>query len=271
MKTYKKVLTIAGSDSGGGAGIQADLKTISALGCYGSTAITAITVQNTKGVYGIHGIPPATVYEQISAVLKDIGTDAIKIGMLHSAEIIKAVVNALKENKSRKIVLDPVMVAASGDKLIEDNTIEALTGELFPLVDVITPNLSEAEILLGRPLKNQQEMEENIQRLLEYGNNGVLLKGGHLESESLSDIFIQKGDTAPVVITNKKIETNNIHGSGCTLSSAIASYMAHGLEIKAAVTKGVEYVHQAILYGKDYKTGAGSGPLNHFFQPEKLK
>jgi hydroxymethylpyrimidine/phosphomethylpyrimidine kinase len=271
MKTYKKVLTIAGSDSGGGAGIQADLKTISSLGCYGTSVITAITVQNTLGVTGIHPIPPEIVRKQLDAVLGDIGTDSVKIGMLHSAEIIKTVAKALKKFRLKKIVLDPVMVATSGDKLIEDNTVDALTGNLFPMAEIITPNIPEAEILTGKKIINRDDMIDSALKLLDYGSRSVLLKGGHLNGETLFDIYIHRDMKDDIkIFSNKLISTNNVHGTGCTLSSAIASFMAHGNKTADAVGKAIIYLQGAIQHGKDYRTGHGNGPVNHFYKPQKL-
>jgi len=271
MKTYKKVLTIAGSDSGGGAGIQADLKTISALGCFGTSVITAITSQNTLGVTGIHPIPIAMIKKQLEAVLSDIGTDAVKIGMLHSADIVSTVASALRKFKLKNIVLDPVMVATSGDRLIEDHTVDALAKYLFPLADIITPNIPEAEILAETKINNREDMAETAIKLLEFGSRSVLVKGGHLKGKLLYDIFILKDSWNNIrIITNKYIKTNNVHGTGCTLSSAIASFLAHGNSIEIAVEKAIAYLQGAIQYGKDYRTGHGNGPVNHFYKPQKL-
>ena len=270
-KSYKKVLIIAGSDSGGGAGIQADIKTVSALGCYASTAITAITAQNTLGVRGIHGIPPEMVEQQIDAVMEDIGADAVKIGMLHSVQVIKTVAKSIHKHKMQNVVLDPVMVAASGDKLIEDNTIDVLIGELIPRVDLITPNLPEAEILTGHEVKSSHQMDQTIHDLLQFGNNAVLLKGGHIEDERFYDLFQEKGRKNPVKIEKQKIETVNKHGTGCTLSSAIASFLATGLTMEEAVKEAGNYIDEAMLAGKDYRVGRGHGPVNHFYAPKKLQ
>ena len=270
-KKYPKVLTIAGSDSGGGAGIQADLKTISALGCYGTSAITAITVQNTLGVSGIHSVPVDIVGKQIDAVLSDIGTDAIKIGMLHTPDIVKIVTSMIGKYKIGDVVLDPVMVATSGDKLIEDDTIGVLMKALFPLSRVITPNLDEAQIILGKQINGREEMLAGAVELLKYGSFGVLLKGGHLNSDTLTDVYFDKSMTEPVIFEKTKIVTHNVHGTGCTLSSALASYMAQGYDLLPAVENALEYVYRAIENGNDYQTGQGNGPVNHFFNPFKLK
>jgi len=269
MKKYIKVLTIAGSDSGGGAGIQADIKTISALGCYGTTVITAITAQNTLGVNAIHPIPVNIIEKQLYAVLSDIGTDAVKIGMLHSVEIIKTVSKALIEFQVKNIVLDPVMVATSGDKLIEDNTVDALVNFLFPLADIITPNLPEANILVNYNITTKDQMIESAKKLLEFGSKSVLLKGGHLKGDILFDIYVQKNEKNETkVFENKRIFTRNIHGTGCTLSSAIASFLACEEKMEISVEKAIDYLNKTIQHGKDYKTGEGSGPVNHFFNPK---
>jgi hydroxymethylpyrimidine/phosphomethylpyrimidine kinase len=272
MKTYNNVLTIAGSDSGGGAGIQADLKTISALGCYGTSVITAITAQNTLGVTAIHPVPPEIVEKQLQAVLSDIGADAVKIGMLHSEEIIETVANALKTFGLQKIVLDPVMVATSGDKLIEDNTVDALVGNLFPLAEIITPNIPEAEILTGMKITTRDDMTGSALKLLENGSRSVLLKGGHLNGDVLYDIYVHENEQNQIrIFDNKYIHTNNVHGTGCTLSSAIASFMAQGVETEPAVEMAILYLQGAIKHGMNYRTGHGNGPVNHFFNPQKLK
>lgn len=269
MKKYKKVLTIAGSDSGGGAGIQADIKTISALGCYGTTVITAITAQNTLGVNAIHPVPVNIIEKQLYAVLSDIGTDAVKIGMLHSVEIIKTVSKALIEFQVKNIVIDPVMVATSGDKLIEDNTVDSLVNFLFPLADIITPNLPEANILVNYNITTKDQMIESAKKLLEFGSKSVLLKGGHLKGDILFDIYVQKNEKNEVkVFENKRIFTRNIHGTGCTLSSAIASFLACEEKMEISVEKAIDYLNKTIQHGKDYKTGKGSGPVNHFFNPK---
>jgi hydroxymethylpyrimidine/phosphomethylpyrimidine kinase len=271
MKTYKKVLTIAGSDSGGGAGIQADLKTISSLGCFGTSVITAITAQNTMGVTAIHPVPVDLIKKQIVAVLEDIGTDSIKIGMLHSSEIITAIEVALVNYGAKKIVLDPVMVATSGDKLIEDNTVQTLIEKLFPLAALITPNIPEAEILTSQKIYSRDDMIHSALELLDTGCEAVLLKGGHLKGDVLYDIYIHHQDKDNIqVYKNRKIQTSNIHGTGCTLSSAIASFLAHGEETGKAVDRAIAYLQGAIIHGKNYKTGQGNGPVNHFYNPQKL-
>lgn len=267
---YPSVLTIAGSDSGGGAGIQADLKTFSAFGCFGTSAITAITVQNTCGVSGIHSIPPAIVQGQIKAVMDDIKPSAIKIGMVHSLELAHAIAETLLAYPRVPIVLDPVMVATSGDKLIEDDTIATLTGKLFPLAEIVTPNLDEAQILSGMRIHNLADMQQAARLILETGCRSVLLKGGHLKGARLYDVYLhQNGDQE--VFESTAIDTRNTHGTGCTLSSAIAAALALGNELQEAVGIAKEYIHEAIEQGKDVKTGEGHGPLNHFYNPQKLQ
>ncbi|BDD03281.1 bifunctional hydroxymethylpyrimidine kinase/phosphomethylpyrimidine kinase [Aureibacter tunicatorum] len=261
MKNYKRVLSIAGSDSGGGAGIQADLKTISALGCYGMTAITAITAQNTQGVFAIHPIPAEIVVKQIEVVIDDIGVDAVKIGMLHSAELIEAIADVLERKSVGNIVLDPVMVATSGDRLIQEEAVNILKSRLIPLSTVLTPNMPEAEVLLGRKLENDRK---DLLSLSELGAGSVLLKGGHGEGEICADWFM---DASGKILSfqNSKIDTKNTHGTGCTLSSAIASYLAKGMTKDDAVGSGIEYIHQAIKQGADYRLGQGHGAVKHFY------
>ncbi|MCX2479772.1 bifunctional hydroxymethylpyrimidine kinase/phosphomethylpyrimidine kinase [Pedobacter sp. MC2016-15] len=267
---YPSVLTIAGSDSGGGAGIQADLKTFSALGCYGTSAITAITVQNTMGVSGIHSIPEDIVSRQIIAVMDDIKPAAIKIGMVHSAEMAVSISETLAKYKYTPVIFDPVMVATSGDKLIKEDTVSVLKRVLFPLMTLITPNLDEAEILTGQSITSVQEMQKAAKALLQSNCGAVLLKGGHLKGEKLYDVYINSnGDE--LIFESDYIDSENVHGTGCTLSSAIAAYLALGNDLPLAIEKARIYVHDAILFGKDVKTGQGHGPLNHFFNPQKLE
>lgn len=267
---YPRVLSIAGSDCSGGAGIQADLKTFAALGCYGMTAITALTAQNTLGVRAIHGVPPEMLREQIDAVVEDIGLDAIKIGMLHSPEIVQTVAEAIDRHALKKVVLDPVMVATSGAVLIENPAIAALVRELFWRADVVTPNLDEASLLVGRPLKNEHEMEAAALELLAMGAHAVLLKGGHLAGDVVSDVLVtQNGEVhwmrAP------RIHSANTHGTGCTLSSAIAAHLALGATLLAAVQAARAYVRAALVSGAKVRTGSGSGPLNHGYAPQAMR
>jgi hydroxymethylpyrimidine/phosphomethylpyrimidine kinase len=263
---YARVLSIAGSDSGGGAGIQADLKTFSALGCYGMTAITAITAQNTRGVTGIHGIPPEMLKAQIDAVVQDIGVDAVKIGMLHSPEVVRVVADAIREYRLPHVVLDPVMVATSGDRLIAQETVGVLVQELFPLAEVITPNLDEAGWLLGRTLAGLDDLEQAAQDLLGLGARAALLKGGHLPGDWVVDVLAVPG-SAGHRLQSARIATHNGHGTGCTLSSAIASHLALGEPLQQAVESARAYILGAIASGASVVTGGGHGPLNHGYAP----
>ncbi len=265
LRTYRRVLTIAGSDSGGGAGIQADLKTISALGGYGMTAITALTAQNTLGVHGIHPVPPEFAAAQISAVFEDIGADAVKIGMLYSSRLIRVVAEQLKRYAARNIVLDPVMVAQSGDRLLEDDAVGAIREQLMPLADVVTPNIPEAEVLAGRRIRSPQDMEAAARDLGRFGSGSVLLKGGHLEEGDSSDLLYLCGENRLVTLPAPRLSSRNTHGTGCTLSSAIAAHLARGAGIEEAVRRAKQYITQAIGAGAAYKLGGGHGPVHHFF------
>jgi len=262
---YKKALSIAGSDPSGGAGIQADLKTFSACGCYGATAIVAVVDENTVGVTGVHPVPIPFVVGQIKSVLDDIGADAVKIGMLHSSELIRAVKDTIRQYKIRNIVLDPVMVATSGDKLLQDEAIDTLKEELIPFVRVITPNIHEAEILLGKKIHSQDELPLVI-RDLSFGRAvSVLLKAGHLTDDLLTDVFYNAETDEIITLPSKRIDTRNTHGTGCTFSAAIAAFLAHGLSLSEAVRKAKEYMTGAILSGSEYEIGKGYGPVHHFF------
>ena len=265
-KHYARVLTIAGSDSGGGAGIQADLKTFAALGCYGMTAITALTAQNTKGVQGIHGIPAEFLKAQIQSVMDDIGVDAIKIGMLHAPEIVDVVAWAIDHYQLKNVVLDPVMVATSGDRLIASETVQVLVRELFPRATLITPNLDEAVLLLGREISDASVLESAGRDLLATGARAVLLKGGHLPGDDVMDLLVQP-NTPSERLSSRRIHSNNVHGTGCTLSSAIAAYLALGMGLSEAVHCARQFIVQAIAHGADITTGHGHGPLNHGFAP----
>ena len=267
MKKYHSVLTIAGSDCSGGAGIQADIKAISALGGYATSAITAITVQNTLGVTGIHPVPASYVKAQIEAVMTDIKPSAVKIGMINDVEIVKAIAESIKEYKPKFVVFDPVMVSTSGCKLIEDKAIEAIKKELIPLSTIITPNLSEAVVLTGDSIGDAASMTAAGNKILESGCGAVLIKGGHLEGNDMCDVLCIKGENTPYIYTASKISSKNTHGTGCTLSSSIATYLALGETLREAVRKAKDYVHKGILNGKDVCIGSGHGPLNHFYSP----
>ena len=266
FKHYPRVLSIAGSDSGGGAGIQADLKTFSALGCYGMTAITALTAQNTQGVQGIHGVPAAFLKAQIQSVVEDIGVDAIKIGMLHAPDIVEVVAWAIDHYHLTRVVLDPVMVATSGDRLVASETVAVLVRELFPRATVITPNLDEAALLLGRDIANASELESAGQDLLTMGAPSVLLKGGHLPGEDVIDLLVQPHMPSQR-LASRRIASRNVHGTGCTLSSAMAAYLALGMGLTEAVHCARQFILQAIAHGADVSTGHGHGPLNHGHAP----
>jgi hydroxymethylpyrimidine/phosphomethylpyrimidine kinase len=263
---YKRVLTIAGSDPSGGAGIQADLKTMSACGCFGTSAITAVVDENTVGVYGLHPIPVDFVKGQIKSVLDDIGTDAIKIGMLHSSDLIMGVIEAITPYNIHNIVLDPVMVATSGDKLLLDEAIVTLKTKLIPLARVITPNIPEAEILLGESIKKQSDLPKVVKQLSCNKTVSVLLKAGHLSDQKLIDIFYNAETDEIIELPSQRINTVNTHGTGCTLSSAIASFLAQQMPLTEAVTEAKNYINQAIQIGQNYKIGKGHGPVHHFFK-----
>ncbi len=259
MKIKSKILIIAGSDSSGGAGIQADIKTVTALGSYAMTAVTAVTVQNTTGVHSIVSIAPKEISKQIEFTSNDIKPDAIKIGMLHSVNVINSVLNSLNKVKVKKIVLDPVMVAKGGTKLINKNSIKIIKSKLLKKVTLITPNIPEAEILTNTKIKTVEDMVLSGNILLSLGAKNVLIKGGHMRSNKMSDIFLNKKEIH--VFKNRKINTKNTHGTGCTLSSAIAVYYSCGKTLKKSCEMAIKYVNHAIGTGPKY--GKGHGPINH--------
>lgn len=265
-KTYPRVLTIAGSDSGGGAGIQADIKAISATGSYAASAITAITVQNTLGVQAVSPVGCDIIAGQIDSVLSDIGADAIKIGMLHSSEVITTIKNCLLKYNIKNIVLDPVMVSTSGHRLIEESAITSLCDELIPMARVITPNIPEAEILAGQKIESQNDLPKLAKQLSIEGKVSVLLKAGHLSEDCLTDIFYNAENDSILELKSQRLYTRNTHGTGCTLSSAFASYLAQGLALDDAAIAAKEYINQAIIHGADYSIGGGHGPVNHFWK-----
>lgn len=272
MKKYPRVLTIAGSDSGGGAGIQADIKAISATGSYAASAITAITVQNTLGVSAVHNVPVEIIKGQISAVLSDIGADAVKIGMLSTAELVLAVKESLVEAGVTNIVLDPVMVATSGDRLIDEGAVDILAHELAPFARVLTPNIPEAEILAGVRISSQKELPDVARTLSEKISAAggrkvsVLMKAGHLEDDELVDYFYNAEEDHIIELRSRRVLSNNTHGTGCTLSSAFASYLAQGFGLDEAAVKAKEYISSAIEHGAEYEIGHGHGPVNHFWK-----
>ncbi len=259
-------LTIAGSDSGGGAGIQADLKAFSALGTYGASVITALTAQNTVGVTGIHAVEPAFIRQQIDAVFDDIDIKAVKIGMLGTPDVIEAVCDGLAAHQPPWIVLDPVMVAKSGDALLAADAVSALTEMLLPIADVITPNLPEAASILGiAEPAGKDEMQDAARALLDLGPKSVLLKGGHLEGEESADFLILRdGDRDGEWLPAKRVNTRNTHGTGCTLSAAIAAGLSKGLPLSDAVRMAKTYIAAAIAAADDLEIGAGHGPVHHF-------
>ena len=259
MKPKSKVLIIAGSDSSGGAGIQADVKTVTSLGSYAMTAITAVTAQNTMGVKSIVSIKPKEIFNQIVFTCKDIKPDAIKIGMLHSPNVIKAVISALKKIKVSRIVLDPVMVAKGGAKLINNSAIQILKTRLIQKVFLITPNIPEAEFLTKIKIVNSKDMIRAANILLKLGAKNVLIKGGHLKSKVIQDILVNKKTIK--FFNNKKILTKNTHGTGCTLSSAIATFLSCGKLLNKSCELGIKYVNEAIE--SNINIGKGHGPINH--------
>ena len=265
-KHYYRVLTIAGSDSGGGAGIQADIKAISAMGCYAASAITAITVQNTLGVQAVHPVPLDILQGQIEAVLSDIGADAVKIGMLHSAEVVNLVADMLEKYSIRNVVLDPVMVSTSGHRLIEEDAVDVIKTRLMPLARVMTPNLPEAEILAGCSISGEEDFDKVARRLSDNGAVSVLLKAGHLENDELVDYFYNAEEDSMTRLPSRRVHTMNTHGTGCTLSSAFAAALAKGEDLTQAAISAKEYISQAIISGADYQIGGGHGPVNHFFR-----
>lgn len=268
-RRYPRLLSIAGSDSGGGAGIQADLKTFSALGCYGMTAIAALTAQNTQGVSGIHAVPPEFLAAQIAAVAEDIGVDAVKLGMLHAPEIVEVVTRAIDRYRFPHVVLDPVMIATSGDRLIADATVAVLVRELFPRATVVTPNLDEAAFLIGRPIMAASELDAAAHDLLAMGAKAVLLKGGHLPGDEVVDLLAQ-AEGPWQRFASPRIASRNLHGTGCTLSSAIAVHLALGATLGEAVGRARAFVLGAMAAGVQVQTGRGHGPLNHGFAPEPM-
>ena len=259
MKPKSKILIIAGSDSSGGAGIQADIKTVTSLGSYAMTAITAITSQNTTGVHSIKSVPENEISNQIEFTAKDIRPDAIKIGMLHSSEVINSVLKALKKIKISNVVLDPVMVAKGGAKLINKKAIKTLKDKMIKTTYLITPNIPEAEILTEIKIRSLRDMIYAANILLKLGAKNVLVKGGHKNTRYVEDVFLNKKQIK--IFKNQKIITKNTHGTGCTLSSAIATYLSSGKTLKKSCELAIKYVNQAIKYNLNY--GKGHGPINH--------
>lgn len=270
-KTYPVVLSIAGSDSSGGAGIQADLKTFSALGVYGATAITAITAQNTQGVNAQLAIDPQMVYDQIVAVMEDLHPSFAKVGMLSNVEVVNAVAEALSKY-SIPLILDPVIVSSTGHRLLSLDAQEVVKQRLFPISMLVTPNIPEMEALTNHPVDTYEHKVEASKILFDYGAKAVLLKGGHEESEQMSDILFinsQSGVEA-TIFTSETISTRNTHGTGCTLSSAITAFMARGCGMVEAIAEAKSFITEAIRCGADIEIGHGIGPVNHGFNPLKM-
>lgn len=267
-RTYRCTLTIAGSDSSAGAGIQADLKTFAALGTYGTSVITALTAQNTTGVTGIHSVPSAFVREQLHAVFSDIDIAAVKTGMLFNGEIIETVASVLREQNVQNLVVDPVSVATSGSLLLEPSAIEVYKTHLFPLATLITPNIPEAVQFSGVDIQTPKDMENAAHVLLEMGPRAVLVKGGHFRDSMSTDLLCTKrnGNYASIWIRAKRINTKNTHGTGCTLSAAITAYLAHGYNIEKAVRRAKKYLTTALKEGAKYTLGKGYGPVHHFYK-----
>ncbi len=261
-RKYPVILTIAGSDASGGAGIQADIKAISALKGFAASAITAVTVQNTMGVTGIHPVPTEIIDGQIRAVMDDLEPEAIKIGMVNDPQIVEVIVSNIRKYKPAIIVYDPVMVSTSGCKLMTDSTIDVIKKKLIPLASLITPNLCEAEVLYGKPIPDFTTMKQAAKELSTQFGTDVLVKGGHLEGDDMTDILCCR-DGNMYFFTEKKIETKNTHGTGCTLSSSIATRLAYGDTTAEAVAAAKKYVFRGIAGGKDLNIGHGNGPLWH--------
>lgn len=260
----KKILSIAGSDCSGGAGIQADMKTMTTMGCYAMSVITALTAQNTMGVYGVSDVSPEFVGKQMDCVFEDIRPDAVKIGMVSNREIIEVIADRLSFHKAENIVLDPVMVATSGGRLLADGTVDALLEKLFPLAQMITPNLPEAKVLCNMDIKNAAEMEIAARKIAGMTKGAVVIKGGHL-TDSADDLLIYEDEL--IWYRASRIDTKNTHGTGCTLSSAIACALANGESVSEAFRTAKEYVFSALSTGLNI--GKGSGPLNHLFKTVK--
>ena len=258
-------LTIAGSDSSGGAGIQADLKTFAALGVYGASVITALTAQNTQGVSAIYDVPPGFIGAQIDAVFADLAVGAVKIGMLFRPATVRAAAEGLVRHRVRNVVLDPVTIASSGDSLLAGNVVEAMRRRLIPHTLVVTPNLAEAAALTGAtPARSEREMEIQAREILSLGARNVLIKGGHADGDECVDLLIGEGEV--VRLSAKRIATKNTHGTGCTLSSAIAAGLAKGLDVVTACQEAKAYVTAAIAHADELAVGHGPGPLHHFYE-----
>lgn len=268
---YIPVLTIAGSDSSGGAGVQADIKTISALGCYAASAITSVTVQNTLGVTAVQALRPDIVAGQIRAVIDDIRPRAVKIGMVGDAATIHAIASTLRQYEGLPLVIDPVMVATSGSRLMEEEAVDVFCKELMPLATLLTPNLPEAEVLAAMTIATKADCDEAARRIAEAMDGCVVIKGGHSEGSVKEDRLYNHAGQLLRTYTSPTVPTRNTHGTGCTLSSAIASHLALGYDMEEAIAKGKSYVTAALQAGADVEIGQGHGPVNHFFTPQPLE
>ena len=269
MRTYRTVLSIAGSDSIGGAGIQADLKTFSALGVYGMTAITALTAQNTQSVLHIMPASEQNLQLQLDAVFTDVVPDAVKIGVLHNEALIEVVINAIDRYRPRNIVLDPVMISTSGCALLSPTSVDLLKNELMPRCNIVTPNLLEAQALAGHKITDIQSLYAAGEELTKLCA-AVLIKGGHSEGNDVSDYLFEVGKECPECYTIRRVDTVNTHGTGCTLSSAIAANLALGYDLHTSVARAKDYISKAISEGADVAFGLNNGPVNHLFAPEPL-
>ncbi|WP_236869838.1 bifunctional hydroxymethylpyrimidine kinase/phosphomethylpyrimidine kinase [Candidatus Bandiella numerosa] len=272
MKKYIRALSIAGFDSSGGAGIQADLKTFSALNCYGMTVLTSLPIQNTTGVLKIYDLPNASIAEQISAIIEDIGVDVIKIGMLHRPEIIEIVHTKLIECSTIPIITDPVMFAKSGDLLLQEVALESLKSKILPISTIITPNIYEAQYLSGLKIISKNDMIIAAKKISIYCLGFIVIKGGHLEKEAdCWDLLYDCKNQKSHWFSNKRIQTKNLHGTGCTFSAAIASYIGNKFSVYESVKNANLYINKAIVSGSKYKLGKGSGPVDHFYFMEETK
>lgn len=271
MNRYPTALSIAGSDSSGGAGIQADLKTFSALGVYGMTAITAITAQNTIGVKAVQAVKPEILRDQLDAVFSDIQVDAVKTGMLNDKETVQVVIEAIDRYMPRWVIVDPVMVSTSGSQLLDNDAIELLKAELLPRANLVTPNIPEAECLSGEKIDSSNISNVADELVKECRLKAVLLKGGHLDGNESFDLFLPAGIHKPEIFQKKRIDTVNTHGTGCTLSAAITAYLSLGMDLYQAIDQAERYITKAITFGADVLIGHGYGPVNHLFSPESIR
>jgi len=273
MFFYPTVLTIAGSDCSGGAGIQADIKTMSALGVYAASVVTSITVQNTLGVESVHAVTPQIVSSQIRVIMTDFDIRFAKIGMVNDEGVVEAIADSLESFPISSLVIDPVMVSSSGTRLMQSDALSSFCARLVPKAKLLTPNIPEAEILSSMSICCEEDKKKAARKIMELGCSGLLIKGGHFLGKTKMDSLFVQGKSRELKeysFTGNTVSTNNTHGTGCTLSAAIVAYMARGYELKDAVDLAKKYVYRALIEGKDVKIGKGTGPLNHFFAPERL-